>query len=95
MNLRFEWDSHKAAANLKKHRVGFEEAQTVFIDERAFIFDDELHSDAERREIIIGHSIRNRLLLVCFTERDDAVRIISARRVTGNEQNDYEANTGG
>ncbi len=56
------------------------------------IFDDTFHSEDEDREIIIGYSTRNRLLLVSFVERNDAVRIISARRATKNERNDYEAN---
>jgi len=67
MNLRFEWDRKKAASNLSRHRVSFEEALTVFSDPLARIFDDEDHSVEERREIIIGHSSQRRLLVVCFT----------------------------
>ena len=92
MKIRFEWDRRKAAANLARHGVSFEEALTVFADPLARIFDDEDHSIDEHREIIIGHSIRERLLVVCFTQRGDAVRIISARRVTENERKDYEEN---
>ena len=92
MKIRFEWDRRKAAANLARHGVPFEEALTVFADPLARIFDDEDHSIDEHREIIIGHSIRERLLVVCFTQRGDAVRIISARRVTKNERKDYEEN---
>ena len=91
MNLRFEWDARKAAVNAAKHGVSFEEAVTVFRDSRAAIFDDETHSVEELREIIIGHSDRNRLLLVCFTERDDVIRIINARKATRREGRDYEA----
>lgn len=91
MKLRFEWDVGKAAANLRKHQVSFEEAQTVFYDPLASIFDDEWHSTDEPREIIIGHSRFARLLLVCFTERAlGLIRIISARRTTRQERKDYE-----
>ncbi|NJM39974.1 MAG: BrnT family toxin [Anaerolineae bacterium] len=95
MSLEFEWDAKKAARNRKKHKVSFEEAQTVFEDETAYTFPDELHSTDEDREIIIGHSSRNRLLLVCFVERIlDVIRIFSARRATENERADYEENAG-
>ena len=90
MNLRFEWDANKANANITKHEVSFEEAATVFQDVTAIIFDDENHSDEELREIIVGHSARSRLLLVCFTERNDAIRIINARKATRREHQDYE-----
>jgi uncharacterized DUF497 family protein len=94
MSPRFTWDHDKAAANQKKHGVSFAEAQTVFDNPLAVIFADEAHSDSEAREIIIGHSARNRLLLVCFTERTDSVRIISARRATAKERSDYEEGIG-
>jgi uncharacterized DUF497 family protein len=94
MSPRFTWDDDKAATNQKKHRVSFAEAQTVFDSPLAVIFADEAHSDSEAREIIIGHSARNRLLLVCFTEHTDSVRIISARRATAKERSDYEEGTG-
>ena len=93
MSVHFEWDRRKAAINLRKHRVSFDEASTVFDDQAAFIFDDEDHSADELREIIVGHSINNRLLLVCFTERaQDVVRIFSARLATQKERKDYEEN---
>jgi uncharacterized DUF497 family protein len=93
MDVHLEWDRRKAAVNLRKHRVSFDEASTVFDDPLAFIFDDQDHSADEQREIIIGHSINNRLLLVCFTERTpDAVRIFSARLATKRERKDYEEN---
>jgi uncharacterized DUF497 family protein len=95
MGLRFEWDDDKARLNRENHGVGFDEAQTVFIDPLARIFDDELHSKDEEREIIIGYSSRDRLLLVCFTERGDIIRMISARKATKKERNDYEENTFG
>jgi uncharacterized DUF497 family protein len=73
--------------------VSFDEAITVFDDPLAYIFNDEDHSIAEHREIIIGHSVIGRLLVVCFTERsEDVVRIISARQATRMEQKDYEEN---
>jgi uncharacterized protein len=90
VGMEFEWDTSKAASNFNKHGVSFEEAQTVFDNPRAFIFEDEAHSITEHREIIIGHSHRNRLLLVSFTERPNAIRIISARLVTRKEREDYE-----
>ncbi len=93
MGVRFEWDKKKAASNLKKHGVGFDEASTVFNDSLALILDDEEHSEDEDREIIIGYSILNRLILVCFTERaEDLVRIIQARQATRKERRDYEEN---
>jgi uncharacterized protein len=93
MSVKFEWDDDKAKTNLKKHRIGFDEASTVFADPFAKIFYDEDHSDEENREILVGHSTANRLLLVSFTERGrDLVRIISARIATKNERKAYEEN---
>jgi hypothetical protein len=90
MSFEFEWDSTKADENLKKHGVAFEEGLTVFFDALARIFDDPDHSADETREIIIGHSVKQRLLLVSFTERAARVRIIGARRATKRERQDYE-----
>ena len=93
MSVRFEWDDDKAKANLKKHKVSFDEASTVFGDALAKIFSDEKHLSEEIREIIVGHSILDRLLLVSFTERRrDVIRIISARVATRNERKSYEEN---
>lgn len=92
MSLGFEWDKKKAAANLKKHKVSFDEASTVFDDPMAYLFDDKDHSLDEHREIIIGHSIIRRLLIVCFTERAAGIRIFSARLATKWERKDYEEN---
>jgi uncharacterized protein len=93
MAARFQWDDDKAKVNLKKHKVDFDEASTVFGDHLAKIFSDEEHSGEEVREIIVGHSILNRLLLVSFTERaPDFVRIISARVATRSERKSYEEN---
>ena len=91
MDLVFEWDDQKAKWNHRKHGITFDEATTVFEDALASIFLDEDHSSAEEREIIVGYSILNRLLLVCFTERaKDRVRIISARMASRRERRDYE-----
>ena len=90
--MKFEWDPRKDAANRKKHRVSFEEALTVFADPLARIFDDEDHSLDEPREIIIGHSVNERLVVVCFAARGDTVRIFSARKATKQEREDYEEN---
>jgi uncharacterized protein len=89
----FEWDTRKAARNLKKHGVSFGEALTVFADPQARIFDDPDHSIDERREIIIGYSRRPRLLVVGFTERAGRVRIITARRASRAETTRHEENT--
>ena len=90
MNLRFEWDGRKALTNQVKHGVSFEEAMTVFSDPLARLFDDSGHSANEAREIIIGLSQKEQLLLVCFTEREGSVRIFSARKATKLERQDYE-----
>lgn len=92
MSLEFQWDATKAAENTKKHGVTFDEALTVFADPLARIFDDPDHSSDERREIIVGHSTRQRLLVVCFTEREGKARIINARETTKRERRDYERN---
>jgi uncharacterized DUF497 family protein len=90
MSLRFEWDARKALTNQVKHGVSFDEAMSVFTDPLARIFDDPDHSVAESREIIIGLSQKQRLLVVCFTERSDTVRIFSARKATKLKRQDYE-----
>ena len=93
MSQQFEWDATKAAANLKHHGVSLEEALTVFADPLARIFDDTDHSAGENREIIIGHSAQQRMLVVGFTERDDKTRIINARSATPRERRAYEENS--
>ena len=90
MAIAFVWDPKTATANQVKHRVTFREAVTVFVDPLARIHDDPAHSLIERREIIVGHSLQDRLLVVFFTERSAAVRIISARQATKHERKDYE-----
>ena len=94
MALSFEWNESKAESNARKHDVTFEEASTVFADPLGAIFEDEEHSDDELRELLIGHSVLQRLLIVSFTERGkDVVRIISARKATKRERKDYEEGT--
>ncbi|MBK9670656.1 MAG: BrnT family toxin [Thermomonas sp.] len=90
--IKFEWDPAKAASNLKKHGVSFEEAQTVFYDEFAVQFYDEPHSAEEDRFLMLGMSSGAHLLLVCHCERDggDIIRIISARKATKQESAHYE-----
>ena len=91
--MKFEWDPTKAASNIKKHGVSFDEAVTVFTDPLAFIFDDTTYSEQEHREIIIGSSALRRMILVCFVERhEDIVRLINARPATRQEIKDYEEN---
>jgi uncharacterized DUF497 family protein len=91
--LKFEWDPQKAAKNLSKHEVTFEEAATVFADPLGRIASDPRHSVDEERFVLLGFSERQRLLAVMFAERGQAVRIISARRATPRERRDYEQGT--
>jgi uncharacterized DUF497 family protein len=89
--LRFEWDDRKAAANAKKHGVSFEEAKSVFVDERAKLIDDPDHSEDEDRFVLLGLSNTLRLLLVCHCYRSEGnlIRIISARKATAKESRSY------
>lgn len=88
--MRFEWNGAKADSNLKKHGVSFREAETVFQDPWAKIFDDPFHSFEEERFIIIGISCSGHSLAVHFTERGETVRIISARRASARERKRHE-----
>ena len=88
--MRFEWDSDKAAVNVKKHRVSFDEAVTVFYDPLAATFADPDHSDDESRLVTVGYSARDRLLVVCHVERRTATRVISARLATARERKRHE-----
>jgi hypothetical protein len=90
MKVTVEWDPVKAEINLKKHRVSFEEASTVFDDPLFITFLDVEHSDDEERYITLGLSQRNRLLLIAHTDREETIRIISARKATKNERRFYE-----
>ncbi len=89
-SIEFEWDEQKARLNLKKHRVSFDEAGTVFDDPQARVIDDPNHSSDEERAIIIGHSSKNRLLFVSYAARGDRIRIISARPASREERKGYE-----
>jgi uncharacterized DUF497 family protein len=91
MPLHFEWDPKKAAANLRKHGVSFDDAQTVFADDRARLIDDPDHSAQEDRFVLLGRSGSLRLLVVVHSYRAEgnAVRIISARKATRAEQRFY------
>jgi len=87
----FEWNIDKAASNLEKHGIAFKEAATVFNDFGLVCDDDKEHSEEdEKREIAIGYSSQNRLITVCFTERENITRIISARKSTSIERKQYE-----
>ena len=90
MPLNFEWYEDKARTNLAKHRVSFEEASTVFGDPMSITIPDPAHSQAEDRWIILGHSLRVRLLVFVHTERSDNLRIISARPASRRERKQYE-----
>ena len=89
--IQFEWHPSKATANLKKHQISFEEAQTVFYDEFAVQFFDEDHSVAEDRFLMLGMSIHSKLLIFCHCEREgeETIRIISARKATKRESAFY------
>ena len=88
--MPFDWDEQKAAENLLKHRVSFDEAETVFDDPLYVDFYDPDHSIGEQRFIIVGESAHGRLLMVSYTERDDITRLISARELTPAERKKYE-----
>ena len=88
--FKFEWDAQKAASNLRKHGVSFDEAVSVFADGLALTFADTDHYESEARSRTYGTSNKDRLLVVVHTERRDSVRIISARKATRYEKNIYE-----
>ena len=89
--LYFEWDENKNTINKKKHKISFEEAQTVFEDVEARIITDPDHSEQEERFIILGFSIKANLLVVChcYRQNDSVIRIISARKATAKEARQY------
>ena len=89
--MRFVWDQNKNLTNIKKHKISFEEAQTVFFDDNARLIPDPEHSISEERFIILGFTNKLRLLVVVHTykEDDDVIRIISARKATNTETNYY------
>ena len=90
MALRFLWDPRKAGSNERRHGVGFQEATTVFDDPLSVTIPDPDHSADEQRFLLLGLSIRRRLLVVAHSERDESTRIISARRADRRERRLYE-----
>ena len=90
--LLFEWDPSKAKKNIETHGISFDEASTAFRDTLSVTIHDPLHSAEEDRFILIGNSHRNRLLVIVHTEREDKIRIISARNATKKERKQYEEN---
>lgn len=90
-DIQFEWDENKNKENVKKHKVSFEEAQTVFLDENAIRFFDPDHSKDEDRFIMLGMSYRLRVIVAChcYRKNDTVIRIISARKADKREAKDY------
>jgi uncharacterized protein len=91
--MEFEWDAQKAASNLSKHGVSFEEASSVFHDRLHELYLDVAHAEEEVRFIIIGVSSSRRLLVVAFTQRGETIRVISARKAVARERKIYEEET--
>ena len=91
-DIQFQWDESKHAENVRKHGVAFDEARTVFHDDRALLIADPDHSDDEDRFVLIGMSLSLRTLVVChcYREDDEIIRIISARKANRMERGDYE-----
>jgi uncharacterized protein len=88
--VNFEWDPVKARQNRRKHRILFQEAATIFGDALAVTYPDPDHSASEQRFITIGTSSAGRVLIVAHADRDENIRIISARKTTQNERENYE-----
>ena len=89
--LRFKWDKKKEKINIKKHGISFEEANSVFYDEKAIQFFDPDHSEDEGRFILLGISFKLRIMVVCrcFRESETVVRLVSARKADKDEQKEY------
>lgn len=92
MGLIFEWDAGKARANPEKHGVSFADAATVFGDPLSLTIEDVHHSEGESRFLTLGRSRAARMLVVVHTDRDNRIRLISARKATPREVRDYEQN---
>ena len=90
MGITFEWDNNKAKTNVLKHDVSFEESATIFSDERTITIHDIIHSVSEKRWITIGRSVKNRVIVVVHTERNNRIRIISSRKASKKEKKQYE-----
>ena len=95
--IRFEWDENKNEINKRKHQISFEEAKTVFYDENAILFDDPDHSAEEERFLIIGITQKDHLCIVshCYRDRENVIRLISARKATKKESGVYYEGIGG
>ncbi|CAN4275538.1 Ribonuclease toxin, BrnT, of type II toxin-antitoxin system [Methylophilaceae bacterium] len=91
-SIKFEWEASKAASNVQKHGITFEEARTVFFDERARLINDPDHSESEDRFILLGFSSSLRVIVVCHCYRSEGnvIRIISARKATATEKKAYD-----
>ncbi|MBQ6118854.1 MAG: BrnT family toxin [Clostridia bacterium] len=89
--ISFEWDENKNSINKQKHKISFEEAATAFYDDNALLIDDPEHSESEERFILLGNSFSANLLVVCHCYRasETVIRIISARKATRNEAEQY------
>lgn len=90
MALQFEWDSKKAQSNKRKHGITFEEASTIFDDALSITIHDPTPSIGEDRFITVGTSVNSKLIVVVHADRDDIIRVISARKATRNERRQYE-----
>ena len=90
MGLRFEWDERKAATNATKHRISFEEAATAFGDPLSITIEDTREFEQEQRFVLLGTTHHGKLVVVVHTERGDSIRIISTRRATRREREQYE-----
>ena len=90
MGYEFEWDADKARSNERKHGVSFDEAATVFADRFSLNMPDPSHSDEEQRFLVLGRSIRARLLVVAYAERGPRTRLITARKASPTERRRYE-----
>ena len=90
MSIAFEWEAAKAAGNVRKHRVSFEEAASVFSDPLSLTISDPIHSEREHRLILLGRSNIDRLIVVAHVERGDSIRLISARTASRKERKTYE-----
>ena len=88
--FEFEWNQDKAQANLSKHHISFDEASTAFGDPLSLTIPDPENSKGEFRYLLLGQSSFDHLLVVSFTEREERIRIISARLANKKERNDYE-----
>jgi uncharacterized DUF497 family protein len=89
--ITFEWNARKASENLRKHRVSFEEAKSAFLDDNARVIADPDHSDDEDRFVLLGLSVQLRLLVIvhCYREAENVIRIISARKADPSERKQY------